>query len=156
MSDVYDFPVTSYTVTDGDTYHLGVIIREGASAFRVTVGPDTAVPEVRLDGYDCPEKRSSATRRISAKERAAAHVAERMAGQWFDRHTAHPGGVRVHTERDPEKWGRWLGDVYCDSCQHHPAFGHLGTWLASLDLAVEYHGKSSEPRWWEVHDQPVT
>lgn len=140
--ETYDFPVVSAVVTDGDTYHLEVVVRPARSAFRVTCGEDRAVPEVRLDGWDCPESRSSATRRISALERAAAARATRAAASWFD---LYAGRVRVTTEPDPEKYGRWLGRPYSVD-------GDLGAYLAALGLAVPYRARPGDKRWFEIHD----
>ena len=143
----YDFPVTGYRIVDGDTYHLTVTLRDARSAFRVDLGADTAVPEVRLDGWDCPEKRSSATRTVSALERTQANEAERAASDWLASNL--PRGVRVTTQPDPEKYGRWLGRLYCST-------GDLGTHLADLHLAVPYTGKTGELRWWQVYDTRPT
>lgn len=146
-SETYDFPVVSWVVTDGDTYHLEVIVRPARSAFRVTCGEDRAIPEVRLDGWDCPETRSSATRRISDHERSEAQRAKRVATAWF---ATYADRVRVTTEPDPEKYGRWLGRPYAVDADGI-VVSWLGATLAELGLAVDYYAQG-EPRWFEVFD----
>lgn len=145
MSEVYDFAVQSIDkVTDGDTYHLTVVIREARSAFRVVLGADLATPEIRLDGWDTPESKSSATRKINDFERAKAKEATEFAFQWM---TDHLSTLRVVTNHDPEKYGRWLGVIY-DSLTGIT----LGAALGDAKLATRYDGTNKTKRWFEVYD----
>lgn len=144
--ETYDFPVLSAVVTDGDTYHLEVLVRPARSAFRVSCGEDRAVPEVRLDGWDCPEKRSSATRKITPAERYAAQRAELLAVEWFRQ---YDGRVRVTTEPDPEKYGRWLGRPYAVDAAGETV-STLGASLSLAKLAVPYRAQPGDKRWFEV------
>ena len=142
----YRFRVLGARVVDGDTAYVSVVVRPAMSAFRVNLEQTTADIEVRLDGWDCPEKRSSATRVISVFERSEAMRAESVARFWItDRLAA--GEVWVQTEKDPEKYGRWLGafSALSDASQ-------LGLVLEAEELAVRYHAKPGEKRWYQVFD----
>ncbi len=147
MTDTYQFPVLElHHLVDGDTYHLKVQVRPARSAFRVDLGEDTAIPEIRLLDWDTPEHQSS-TRKVSAYEKYKAGQATDAAGKWLtDR--IPTGLVTVTTLPDPEKYGRWLGTV-----TH--GLNDLGSYLASLELAVPYHGTAAEPRWYQVHHGKV-
>jgi endonuclease YncB( thermonuclease family) len=108
---VYDYEVTEVVkVTDGDTYWLQVDV-----GFRETV-----LINVRLNGYDCPELHSS-----NIYERERANDAKEFATTWFQEHVK----ARVTTEKDPDSFGRWLGDVYCNGV-------HLGQELHQEGLAT--------------------
>lgn len=114
-------------VVDGDTYRL-----------RVSVGFHlTALITVRLDGWDCPELHGP-----TARERAAAIAARDVAAAWLQ---AHTGTLFVHTEPDPDSFGRWLGDLWTDLDDRSVV--HLGDALARLELATPW-----PTRWRDVYD----
>lgn len=81
-------------VVDGDTYHLRVSL-----PFYLE-----AVITVRLLGFDCPERNSG-----SAFEKQQAIVATTVAGEFL---TTAAGLLWVRTEKDPDSFGRWLGEVW--------------------------------------------
>jgi endonuclease YncB( thermonuclease family) len=96
----YVYPVTEVVkVSDGDTYW-----------FRVDVGfRENLLINCRLNGYDCPEKRSG-----SYYEKQQAIVATKVATDFLEE------GVRlsdlwVETLPDPDDFGRWLGTVWRES-----------------------------------------
>lgn len=125
----YVYPVSEVVrVVDGDTYWL-----------RLDVGfRETLLVNVRLSGFDCPELRSG-----SAYERAQGAVARDFAASFFrDLAGDH---LYIRTEKDPDDFGRWLGDVWID-----PPDGtavHLGARLYELNLATRW-----PTRWREVYD----
>lgn len=110
-------------VVDGDTYWMFV-----QGLFR-----QIHYVEIRLAGWDTPERRGPTT-----FERSQAQVAADYATTWFG---SHPQ-VKINTLPDPEKYGRWLGEVYSGQSV-------LGEELAALKLAVPYQG--SGQRWRDVH-----
>ncbi len=112
-------------VVDGDTYWLYV-----QGLFR-----QIHYIEVRLDGYDTPEKQGPLT---TAWERSQAKVATQYAALWFVQHDT----IMVDSNPDPEKYGRWLCSVYSGDSR-------LGRELAERDLAVPYHGTGK--RWRDVY-----
>lgn len=113
-------------VTDGDTWWLRVDCGLGEVALR----------EFRLDGYDTPEKRSSSTRKVTdAEKAAAAHASELSASLLVEWMSAEGSSVLVRTEKDPEKYGRWLGDLWVESDSDEWPERHLGVELRSVGLA---------------------
>jgi endonuclease YncB( thermonuclease family) len=92
----YVYPITEIVrVTDGDTYWL-----------RVDVGfRELILIAVRLSGYDCPERYSGST-----YEKQRAIVATRVAGEFLTGEWS--GALWVRTEKDPDSFGRWLGEIW--------------------------------------------
>lgn len=83
-------------VSDGDTYHLKVDAGFHHEVF-ITC---------RLLGYDCPERT-----RGSDFEKAEAVRASAEARFWFD-DSASDSPVWIRTEKDPDSFGRWLGNIW--------------------------------------------
>lgn len=102
-------------VVDADTYwfHLDVGFR------------GTLLVNIRLHGYDCPERRKG-----SANERQQALYATGYADAWL---LKPPGDLWVHTEPDPDSFGRWLGQVWAEKSNGDRTY--LGEYLRSLGLA---------------------
>ncbi|NUR79086.1 MAG: hypothetical protein HOQ21_01375, partial [Dermatophilaceae bacterium] len=100
-------------VTDGDTYWMYLSI-----GFRETI-----LVNVRLAGFDCPERNSG-----SDREKAAAKDATDLAAMWLAE-----GPVWVRTEKDPDSFGRWLGYVWRDTTDGGREF--LGDVLRDQGLA---------------------
>jgi endonuclease YncB( thermonuclease family) len=96
-------------VTDGDTYWLKVDV-----GFRME-----ALIHVRLAGYDCPERNKG-----SEHERTQAKLATDEARGWFSY-----GDMWIRTEKDPDDFGRWLGEIWDEH------FGSLGEHLRKQGLA---------------------
>lgn len=115
-------------VTDGDTYWLRVDV-----GFRANV-----LINVRLLGYDCPE-----ANRGSAFEKSEAIEARLEAGYFFN--TARPLWIR--TEKDPDSFGRWLGDIWQEDGD---ADVHLGEVLREAEYASVW-----PTRWRDEFDRAV-
>lgn len=115
-------------VVDADTFWLQLSV-----GFR-----QTQLAEIRLLGYDCPERR-----RGTAFEKSEAVRATVLATAWLD--TALPAGLWVRTEKDPDNFGRWLGEVWRDDGEH------LGVVLRDAGLASVW-----PTRWHTEFDQPAT
>lgn len=132
----YLFPVRSARVVDGDTYWMGVDLGFNASL----------LVEIRLDGWDTPEKKSMPGRVVGPRERAAAARATALSTAWMKGHldAGHP--IWVATQPDPEKYGRWLGKVSV----HLPdgTTEELGEALHQQDLATVW-----PTRWWQTHPE---
>ena len=111
-------------VTDGDTYWLRVDV-----GFRALV-----LINVRLNGYDCPE-----AHRGSDFERAEAVRAR----DYADNFLTSDLGLWVRTQKDPDSFGRWLGDIW-----NQYGTG-LGEYLASYRLAAIW-----PTRWRDEYDEP--
>lgn len=108
-------------VTDGDTYWLRV-----DTGFRQTL-----LINVRLNGYDCPERHKG-----SAFEKTEAIRAASVATDFLEPVTPIPGSsLWVRTEKDPDNFGRWLGDVWIESDSDRWPERHLGAELRSHGLA---------------------
>lgn len=102
-------------VTDADTIWARV-----DTGFRQTL-----LINVRLLGYDAPERNSG-----SAYEKAEAATATAYAGLWLRTAMAEAGtSVWVRTEKDPDSFGRWLGDVWLESDGDQWPERHLGAEL---------------------------
>jgi endonuclease YncB( thermonuclease family) len=110
-------------VTDGDTYWFKVALpfRLEATICCRLIGPQF--------GYDCPERTKG-----SAHERAEARRAATVASSFVIGALADPAvTLWVRTERDPDDFGRWLGDVWREDADGTKR--HLGPELRSLGLA---------------------
>jgi endonuclease YncB( thermonuclease family) len=116
-------------VSDGDTYWLRLDV-----GFRQQI-----LIDCRLDGYDCPEITKG-----SAFEKAEAKRARMYSAAWLASLPAYDDGLWIRTEKDPDSFGRWLGDLWYegDNGQYH-----LGRALAGAQLATEW-----PTRWHEVYD----
>ena len=116
-------------VTDGDTYWL-----------RVDVGfRGLLLINVRLWGYDCPE-----AHRGSEFEKAQAIQAQMAAEEWF-RSTGGRDRLWIRTEKDPDNFGRWLGEVWWEYLDGSRLV--LGEMLRAAKLASEW-----PTRWHEEFD----
>jgi endonuclease YncB( thermonuclease family) len=92
---------------------------------------------IRLLGYDAPEKNKG-----SVHERNQAKVAQ----AFTERALSGLGQLWVRTEKDPDDFGRWLGDIWVE--EFDGTERHLGPALADEGLA------SAWPlRWHQVFDQ---
>lgn len=119
-SQQYIYRITEVVkVTDGDTFWL-----------RLDVGfRQTLLVNLRLSGYDCPERT-----RGSERERAMAREAQQVAALFLqERVVRGAGSLWVRTEQDPDNFGRWLGDVWREDPDGIRR--HLGAELRSHDLA---------------------
>lgn len=122
----YVYKVVSVVkITDGDTYWLRLDV-----GFRQEI-----LVDLRLLGYDCPEMN-----RGSLFEKAQAKKAKALAEDFF-----RADGIMVRTEKDPDSFGRWLGEV------RNTTTGELlGEVLRSEGLASVW-----PTRWAEEFDQKV-
>lgn len=111
-------------VTDGDTFWL-----------RLDVGfRQQQLTEVRLLGFDTPEL----YRPKSDLERDKAREAKGTVETWFDDLLPLDSvSVWVRTEKDPDSFGRWLGEVFALNAEGEQV-SHLGEFLVSLDLASRW------------------
>lgn len=116
-------------VTDGDTYWL----------YTKGFYRQIHYVETRLSGYDTPERAGP-----SKEEKRFAEVAAEFVRAWLLRGLT----MWVTTKPDPEKHGRWLGDL------HDSRGEHLGVKLAEVGLAVPYAGRG--PRWRDAYLPPPT
>lgn len=123
-------------VTDGDTYWL-----------RVDVGfRETILVNIRLNGYDCPERN-----RGTQHEKTEAIRAKSIATEFLEPITPIPdSSLWVRTERDPDNFGRWLGDVWLESDGDQWPERHLGAELRSQGLASIW-----PTRWRDEWDKPA-
>lgn len=94
-------------VTDGDTFWLHLDV-----GFRGSL-----LVCIRLDGYDCPELHST-----SQAERDAALRAKEVTAKFL---TDNLQTIWVQTEKDPDNFGRWLGDVYSEVGETVTALGDV-------------------------------
>jgi endonuclease YncB( thermonuclease family) len=107
-------------VTDADTLWA-----------RVDVGfRETILVNIRLLGYDAPERNKG-----SAFEKAQARVATAAAIDFLKLMGAPGCSLWVRTEKDPDDFGRWLGDVWLESDGDQWPERHLGAELHSHGLA---------------------
>lgn len=121
-----------YKVTDGDTFwlHLDVGFRQ------------QQLTEIRLLDFDTPEL----YRPKSDFEREKAREAKAMVEEWFEHVLAQEDSeVWVRTEKDPDSFGRWLGEVVVFDSSGMIA--HLGESLRGVDLASRW-----PTRWREEFD----
>lgn len=125
----YIYKVTDIVkVTDGDTYWLRLDV-----GFRQEI-----LIDCRLSGYDCPERNSG-----SAFEKEQAVKATEVATDFLLR---WPGDLWVRTEKDPDSFGRWLGEVWREDA--NGARTRLGDILRLRNLASIW-----PIRWREEFDQ---
>jgi micrococcal nuclease len=87
VKEVRTYPAKLHRVVDGDTVYLEVDL-----GFRVF-----GAFEFRLYGINCPE--------MNTPEGKAA---KRFTMEWFTQSNIQ-GEVMVESQKDPEKYGRWLG-----------------------------------------------
>lgn len=125
-------------VVDGDTYWL-----------RLDVGfRQTMLTEIRLLGADCPE-----THHGSAFERAHGVKATLFAEQWLvdalDGDGFEDGLLWVRTQKDPDDFGRWLGEVWREPQPIDLAADH---WLLVDDLVDRGLATRWPTRWHETYD----
>lgn len=126
-SQPYVYPITQVVkVTDGDTYW-----------FRVDVGFRALVlVNCRLLGFDCPERTKG-----SAFERFEGAEATMVADEFLN----EPGSLWVRTEKDPDSFGRWLGEVWREDGDERVLLGDM---LRAKKLASVW-----PTRWHEEFDQ---
>lgn len=115
MAVNYTYACSLVRVTDGDTMVLTVDL-----GFRLT-----ATMPVRLLGLNCPEKNTTRGKEVKA-----------WVQQWFSDHA----DVIVTTEKDPEKYGRWLGTVAPVGSQRT-----LNAELLDGGMAKPWDGKGARP-----------
>lgn len=135
MKPEYNYRAELVRVLDGDT-----VVARLDLGFRLS-----ATLEIRLYPWDSPEKRVTTCPRCHLKtspyELAQAKLATELTHKWFD----YPIGEElwVTTQKDPEVYGRWLGDFWFDS----PYTATLGLALEQADLATTW-----PMRWHEEFD----
>ena len=116
-------------IVDGDTFwlHLDVGFRQ------------SQLTCIRLDGFDTPEMNVKDDR-----EREAGTRATRITHLFFalpmDTHT-----YWVQTKKDPDSFGRWLGNVWVEG-QTTGTKEYLGEYLMAGNLATEW-----PTRWRDVY-----
>lgn len=112
-------------ITDGDTYWMDVDL-----GFR-----GRAVHPIRLMGYDCPESRGP-----SNLEKEMAYQATSVA-TLFIQTALHRDALCVRTKKNPDSFGRWIGEVWNEST------GEI------LGVVLEYRGLATKwpTRWRDVH-----
>lgn len=127
----YTYRVTKVErVVDGDTFWL-----------RLDVGfRQEQLTEIRLYGVDCPERR-----RGSEFEKSEARRATEVSLEWLI-DAASEGNLWVRTHRDPDDFGRWLGEVWQDD--------GVGERYLSEHLKEEGLASIWPTRWHEVFDKP--
>ncbi len=115
-------------ITDGDTYWLHVDV-----GFRVHL-----LMHCRLFGFDTPEMNSK-----SDFERSEARLAQSYVRAWFAQHLIEHR-VWVQTAKDPDSFGRWLGEIWYDE-----GIGQngLGPELVGQKLATAW-----PVRWRDIYD----
>lgn len=119
-------------VVDGDTWRAYIDLDFRHIGFQ----------EFRLYGWDTPEKQGPLT---SPAERAKAAEATALARQWWV--DVADLDIFVETQKDPEKYGRWLATLWAE---RGPYRSDLGTMLGSADLAVPSDGTRGT-RWRDTH-----
>jgi endonuclease YncB( thermonuclease family) len=120
-------------VTDGDTYwlHLDVGFRQ------------TMLAHLRLYGWDTPE-----INRGTVFEKSEARRAGAVAALFLTTALAGEETVWVRTERDPDNFGRWLGEVWAEAPDG--AVTTLGDLLHEARLASAW-----PTRWREEFDTTI-
>lgn len=120
-----------HRIVDGDTYDLTVDV-----GFHLY-----ATVRVRLHGWDTPEMSKG-----SAHERAEAARARSVASMWFNTSLLSGPAATwwVRTEKDPDAFGRWLGDVWVEQGGRVQSLGRI---LEQNELATPW-----PTRWRDVHD----
>lgn len=108
-------------VVDGDSYWFQLHI-----GFR-----NTLLVNIRLSGYDCPERT-----RGSAHEKAEAARATSVTTEFLSPVVPIPeSSLWVRCQKDPDNFGRWLGDIWRESDGDQWPERHLGAELRSHGLA---------------------
>lgn len=122
-------------VVDGDTWwaYVDVDFRE------------LKYVEFRLWGWDTPEKQGPLT---TAYERDQAHLATAHARHWWQTLHGYDYRFLVETDPDPEKYGRWLGDLWAED--RGGTRYYLHETLAPLHLAVPSNGTAGT-RWRDTY-----
>jgi micrococcal nuclease len=113
--DTYEYRCTLVRVTDADTMVVTIDL-----GFRLT-----ATMPIRLLGLNAPELKTTAGK--------AARV---WTIDWF---TAHPE-LSIVTQKDPEKYGRWLGVI-----SPVPDGPSLNDELIERDMAKPWDGQGARP-----------
>lgn len=118
----YIYRVTEVVkVTDADTAWLKLDV-----GFRQSL-----LVNIRLLGYDAPERTKG-----SAHEKAEAVRATSVATEFLAPAVPIPGtSLWVRCQKDPDSFGRWLGDVWLESDGDIWPERHLGAELRSRGLA---------------------
>lgn len=137
LTYIYEVDLLDHArVVDGDTFYLYVKL-----GFR-----QLGYVEIRLNGWDCPETRGPLTNQHERDQSARAKAA---VVAWLK--SFKTSRVLIRTQRDPERYGRWLGDVWAEDKDGH-TINILGERLSELGLASEYHGTGK--RWRDTYGIP--
>lgn len=115
-------------LVDGDTLHAELDL-----GFRLT-----ATLPIRLFPWDTPELHAA---KASPYEKRQAAKARSLTEAWVERNANEH--MWVETQKDPESFGRWLGDLYVESAE----LATLGEALYAAGLATHW-----PTRWYEQHD----
>lgn len=98
--------------------------------------------EYRLHGYDTPEKQGPD---VDAWEKGRARLATEVATEWWaNQIRLADSRVFIRSTPDPEKYGRWLGVLWCETPKGYVSY--LGWHLRDLNLAVPSDGTEGT-RW---------
>lgn len=126
----YVYEITEVVkVVDGDSYWL-----------RVDVGfRQENLINVRLHGYDCPERNKG-----SVNERKKAIEAHKLAEEFLTVRGLGGGQLWIKTYKDPDNFGRWLGDIWIG----------FSDWDANLGAELHHRQLASlwPTRWREEFD----
>ena len=106
--------VTVLRVVDGDSVWV-----QCDAGFR-----QTTLANIRLLGYDTPERNKGSVHEKAEARRAHAVTAEFLART--------DGDLWIRTEKDPDVFGRWLGDIWLETGDTKR---HLGAELRAAGLA---------------------
>lgn len=113
--------VDEWFVMDGDTLRVVADTGDGDRKHRV----------LRLNGIDAPESHSK-----NPLEKEAGEAVRDWVTRWLQK--INPATAFVISERKPEKFGRWLGDVSTDGV-------HLASALGVAGLVRRYGGEKKQP-----------
>ena len=124
----YIYPIVSVVrIVDGDSFWLQLDV--GFRQIQLT--------NIRLAGWDCPEMRGgSEYERLKAKEATA------LSGHFLTQTDGKQ--LWIMTQKDPDSFGRWLGDIWREDFE---TVDHLGDLLESAQLAVRW-----PLRWHDIYD----
>lgn len=101
--------------------------------------------EYRLLGWDTPEVNTAE----DVWERGQGNAATLAAGTWWsDQIRAGGRRILIRSEPDPEKYGRWLGDLWAETPAGEQF--HLGAHLSDLQLATSSDGTRGT-RWRDTY-----
>lgn len=128
----YVYQVTEVVkVTDGDTFWC-----------RLDVGfRESILVDLRLSGYDCPERHKGSDREKAEAVRATSVTTEFLSPVVPDLASE----LWVRTEKDPDVFGRWLGDPWREDATGAQRF--LGVELRAAGLASVW-----PTRWRDEYD----